>query len=164
MPFDLDAIPTPDLGLRCMQCEYPLGGLMERRCPSCGTPFEYESYVPKGDFPALIADGKEVLLTPEVMDALQRAQVPYVEVHGVAAHIYGPFSATHSRTRAGVPRSQYFEAVHAVKQLKDGIHALPPQEMRPDWCCPTCLEENPGAFEICWQCETNRPTDDVNRV
>jgi hypothetical protein len=162
MPFDIDAIPTPDLGLRCMECSYPLGGLMERRCPSCGQVFEYESFVPKGDFPALIADGKEVLLTPEVSDALRRAQIPFVEVLGTAAHLYGTFSAMHNNTRVGVPRSQYFEAVDAVKRLKDGVSNLPPHDARSEWVCPQCQEENPGTFEICWQCESERPPAEVN--
>ncbi len=164
MPFDIDAIPTPDLGLRCMKCSYPLGGLMERKCPECGTAYEYESFVPKGDFPALIADGKEVLLTPEVRDALRRVKIPFVEVTGAAAQLYGLYSATHKDTRVGVLRSLYFEAVDAVRKLKDGVFELPPHDPGADWICPTCSEENPGMFEICWQCETNRPTSDASRV
>jgi len=26
------------------------------------------------------------------------------------------------------------------------------------WTCLTCNEENPVAFDLCWQCETNRET------
>lgn len=30
----------------------------------------------------------------------------------------------------------------------------------PPWRCPHCGEENEPQFEICWQCETERPLPD----
>jgi hypothetical protein len=38
---------------------------------------------------------------------------------------------------------------------------LPPMDdsMIPDWKCVDCDEENPGTFEVCWQCESPRPVD-----
>lgn len=157
MPFDPDEFPTPDLGLRCMNCGYPLGGLTECRCPECGRKFDYEEYIPPGDFPPVIVDGKNALLTPDVGDALRRAKIPFMQVMGAAENLYGLNSVTHTASRVGVPRSLYFDAVDVLRQLRDGEFALPPLDHSPDWFCPQCGEENPGTFELCWQCDSARP-------
>jgi len=34
--------PIPDVGLRCENCRFSLTGLLERRCPECGRPFDLE--------------------------------------------------------------------------------------------------------------------------
>jgi len=39
MPRDGQPIPV-ELNLRCVQCGYPLTGLVNRVCPECGTPFD----------------------------------------------------------------------------------------------------------------------------
>ncbi|MCB9854995.1 MAG: hypothetical protein H6818_04850 [Phycisphaerales bacterium] len=162
MVFDPEALPTPDLGLRCMKCGYPLAGLSERRCPTCGSPFEYESFVPKGDYPAVIVDGKEALLTPDVQDALRRAKIPYMEIAEETAGLYGMHSVTQSKSRVGVPRSLYFDAVLILRQLHVGELEFPPEAVAADWTCPSCDEENPGTFEICWQCGAQRQDDAPN--
>lgn len=142
-----------------MKCGYPLARLTERRCPECGTPFEYESFVPKGDFPVLIVDGKKALLTPDVMDALRRAKIPFMELGGQTMELYGFHSVSQSKSHVGVPRSQYFDAVTTLRQLCDDLFEAPPQDLTVDWTCSECGEVNPGPFEICWKCETPRPDD-----
>jgi len=159
VPFDPDQIPTPDLGLRCMSCGYPLAGLTKRVCPECGATFDYEAFVPKGDFPMLIVDGEAALLTPDIRDALRRAKVPCIELGGLTMDLYGLHSISQSRSLVGVPRSQYFDAVIAVRSLRDGGVDEPPQDFAIDWTCAACGEENPGSFEICWQCGGDRPSD-----
>ena len=39
MPREDQPIPL-ELNLRCCSCGYELTGLMVRRCPECGTPFD----------------------------------------------------------------------------------------------------------------------------
>jgi predicted Zn-ribbon and HTH transcriptional regulator len=39
--------PLPDVGLTCSKCGYLLTGLVERRCPECGTRFGIEEIVEK---------------------------------------------------------------------------------------------------------------------
>lgn len=157
MSFDLYALPTPDLGLRCMTCGYPLAKLPSHRCPECGNAFDFEDFVPPGDFPMVIFDGKEALLTPDAIDALRRAKIPYIELIGPVESMYGFHSLTHTKSRFGVPRSSYFDAVYVLRQIHQG--EFPPMDdaVLPDWVCIDCNEENPGNFELCWQCEASRP-------
>jgi len=157
MSFDLYALPTPDLGLRCRICGYPLAGLGAHRCPECGTTFDYEEFVPPGDFPMLIFDGKEAVLTPDVADTLRRAKIPFIELIGPAESMYGLHSVTHSKSRFGVPRNLYFDAVYFLREAQRGAFPLMDDSTLPDWVCPRCREENPGTFELCWKCEAPRP-------
>lgn len=46
--------------------------------------------------------------------------------------------------------SQLDSALHIVSQVQ-----APASE--PDWCCGQCGQDNAGNFEICWQCQAERP-------
>jgi len=37
--------------------------------------------------------------------------------------------------------------------IKEAIHGNP---QKTHWMCPRCTEENPPAFEFCWNCSTER--------
>src|SRR5262245_57025867 len=99
--FDSDALPIPDLGLHCHQCGYPLAGLTSHCCPECGWQFKMDDLVPPGDFPTLIYAGKEILLTPTVIELLRRARIPFMESIGTTENLYGIAGATNRRARAG---------------------------------------------------------------
>lgn len=157
MSFDLYALPTPDLGLRCLQCGYPLGGLSAHRCSECGLAINYESYIPKGDFPLLIVDGKEAVLTPETEDILTRLKIPFIRIEDTTSNIYGLHTVPQGKSRIGVARSHYFDAIDALRRFSENVDNLPPMIDASDWTCAACNEENPGAFEICWKCEQPRP-------
>jgi hypothetical protein len=43
--------------------------------------------------------------------------------------------------------SDYDEAIRVIK-TRQFIESVP----RSDWKCPSCREENPGNFELCWNC------------
>ncbi len=38
--LDIDQLPIPDWGLRCLNCDAPLAGLQIHRCGACGQPFD----------------------------------------------------------------------------------------------------------------------------
>lgn len=153
MTFDPEALPVPDLGLRCLQCGYGLAALPSYVCPECGRPITLDEHLPKGAFPVLIFNGKELRTTPEVVDLLRRYRIPFMEVMGAADSLYGMLGATHSRSRVGVIRARYWEVIDLLRRQALG-EEMPPIETcdRPDWCCRRCGEENPGSFEVCWQC------------
>ena len=159
--FDPDALPVPDLGLRCKQCGYPLAGASGHYCPECGEPFTIDEYVPRGDWPALIADGEEVRGTRTVLKLLWTYQIPFVEMHdplrSAMNHIW-PAVGRHA-PRIGVPRECYFEAVDLIRRdkLNEPMPEPPERAARSeDWHCAQCREENPANFEICWQCGAAR--------
>ena len=153
MTFDPEALPIPDLGLRCLDCGYGLAGLPRHQCPECGRAVTIDEYIPKGDFPVVVFDGKEVRSTPEVLDVLRRYQVPFTEMMGPADSLYGLLGATHRRSRVAVARSRYFEVIDLLRRQALG-EAMPPVAVcdRAAWTCANCREENPGGFEICWNC------------
>ena len=45
MEIDLNILPSPDWGLECPQCRYPLVGLPGHSCPECGTAFDMAGVV-----------------------------------------------------------------------------------------------------------------------
>ncbi len=160
MAFNPESLPVPDLGLCCLQCGYGLAGLPSHRCPECGKTFTMDGHIPKGDFPVVIFNGKEVRSLPEIMDLLRRYQIPFMEVLGPADSMYGMLGATHRRSRIGVMRSRYWEVIDLFRRraLDEPLPVVEEFD-RPDWTCPGCEEENPGSFEVCWNCGEASPGD-----
>ncbi|MCC6681019.1 MAG: hypothetical protein IT445_08970 [Phycisphaeraceae bacterium] len=154
--FDPDQLPLPDLGLCCRKCGYSLAYLQERRCPECGWSFTMDDLVPRGDFPPLFADGKQVRAEPDVVELLRQYQVPYVELTDPVSGVFRPIRS--SRDAAGaiaVPRQRYLEAVDLLRRRKLGepMPQPPPASgHREDWSCRHCGQLNPANFEICWSC------------
>jgi len=48
--------------------------------------------------------------------------------------------------------SDYDEAIRVIKSRQ---HVEP--TAKGDWKCPSCHEENPGNFELCWNCGAAAP-------
>ncbi|MFQ5425296.1 MAG: hypothetical protein ACE5F9_15125, partial [Phycisphaerae bacterium] len=153
MTFDPDALPVPDLGLRCLKCGYNLAGLPTHRCPECGRPFQIDEHIPRGDFPLVIFDSHPVPVTPEVAELLRNARIPFMDEDSPANRLYGIAGATDRRRHLTVPRDTYFEVIDLLRRhaLGQPLPATPEQD-RPDWTCPACTESNPGTFEVCWNC------------
>jgi hypothetical protein len=161
MPFDPEALPVPDLGLRCLACGYNLADLPEHRCPECGSRFTMEEHIPKGDFPVVIFNQKEVLTTPPVLELLKRARIPYVEVLRPGETVWGFGGPTHNKCRLGVPRASYFEVIDLLRRQAFD-EPMPEREGEaegPDWPCPSCGEGNPCNFDLCWNCGKPRAGD-----
>ena len=162
--FDPHALPVPDLGLACQQCGYPLAGLTEHRCPECGRTFNLDDHIPPGDFPPLIAGGKEVRHTADVAALLRRYQIPFIETHDPIRDTLGPYGVGrwHQPAPIAVPRELYFEAVDLIRRhaLNEPMPEPPPQsavgQPAADWTCPDCHEPVPGNFAICWNCNRHR--------
>ncbi|MCG8403991.1 MAG: hypothetical protein MI923_02215 [Phycisphaerales bacterium] len=149
MTFDPNELPVPDLGLRCLGCRYRLVGLSEHRCPECGSTFTMDDYIPPGDFPVVIFDGHETRLTPEVIDLMSRARIPFMEKR---SDLESVLNLSRAPGRLAVPRSSYFHAISVLRGYALN-HELPPmQDEPPDWVCKSCGESNPGHFEVCWSC------------
>ena len=158
MHFDPEALPVPDLGLRCLECQYQLTGLMSHRCPECGRPFTMDEHIPAGDWPIVRVEGKVVLVTDAVMDIMWAAQIPNLPVTQNAMSLYGLSKELAGPPQLSVARASYWDTVHLLTRHARGeaLDLQPPVDAA-DWTCTTCNESNPGNFEVCWQCNDNRP-------
>ncbi len=155
MTFDPEALPVPDLGLLCRKCGYPLAGLSQHRCPECGRAFTMEEYIPPGDFPFLIYDGKQVRPTPETIELLKQACIPYMHVMPPGDTVLKNMGYNPDKLRGhiAVPRELYFETIDLLRRRQLGEPIETPTAVeQPDWTCPACSEENPGTFDMCWNC------------
>lgn len=79
------------------------------------------------------------------------------------AHIQTVLKNEYASSAAGdlVPHETWLElwvqddgdydlAMRAIKQAFDEQHEQ-------TWICPQCHEENLGSFDLCWQCQTEKP-------
>jgi hypothetical protein len=154
MSFDPYALPIPDLGMLCRKCRYPLGGLPEHRCPECGRAFDIDEHIPKGDFPSVIFNGKEVPLTVEIMNLMQVYRIPFMDALRHVDAGFGFDRSVNTRSRLAVPRAAYFEVIDMLRRRAAGqpLPEPPPALDGPEWPCGDCGESNPGNFAECWNC------------
>lgn len=161
--FDPNALPVPDLGLVCKGCGYALCGLEDHVCPKCGQRFTLQEYIPKGDFPQLIADGHFVRATDQIVDLLYRYHIPYIEQIDPLSQVFGVLGASVDRgPYLCVPRECFLEAVDLLRrhQLGEPLPTSPPKDhQHPPWPCPSCQETNPPNFEICWKCGESQTSE-----
>lgn len=159
--FDPYRLPLPDLGLKCLDCGYPLAHLTEWRCPECGKAIDLDEHVPDGAFPMLIANGREVRASAEVRELFAAYRLPLVELWDTMRNFLGVVTDTRRHDGPGppiaVPRERYLEAVDLIRRWHMDEELPPPPEPAPidgPWDCSACGEENPETFEVCWNCET----------
>jgi hypothetical protein len=58
----------------------------------------------------------------------------------------GPFQA-----KLCVGNADYAAAMEVLRSLDESE--------TPDWTCPQCKETVPGAFDSCWNCQTEKPSN-----
>ncbi|GAG47044.1 unnamed protein product, partial [marine sediment metagenome] len=56
-------------------------------------------------------------------------------------------------TRLRVPSEFYFEVLWLIRRAREEMEAVRAAGESRRWRCPRCGEENPGHFEVCWNCE-----------
>jgi len=158
MQFDPESLPVPDLGLCCFNCHYQLTGLMVHRCPECGRAFSMDEHIPTGDWPTVMVEGEPVYASESVLEILRAAQIPNLQVKHDSMSIYGLSRELSGPARLSVARELYWDAVHLLTRHARGEPLdLPPPGDEADWACKACGESNPGNFEVCWQCNGDRP-------
>lgn len=114
-----------------------------------------EEFIPPGLYPVVIFNGREVLSTPQITDLLQRMKVPYMEVMRPGDIVYGIGSPIGKGARIAVPRACFFKVIDLLRRLAFGEPMPKPESQQSEgraWACAACGEQNPGNFEICWNC------------
>ncbi|MBX3395538.1 MAG: hypothetical protein KF841_09230 [Phycisphaerae bacterium] len=160
MEFDPAALPIPDLGLNCIGCGYSLKGLPSHRCPECGREIDLEQHIPRGDFPAVILDGREVPLSARTNEIMRRAGILFMAAQNPAESIFGMSRTQSINGKLAVERNRYFDAIRWLKHFAATGEMPPePDTSGSDWKCTACGEENPPTFEVCWNCDTVHNVD-----
>jgi hypothetical protein len=92
----------------------------------------------------LEAAGLSVRLGDEVMGTM----APYVIAGGTTAAV-----------KVLVPQDQIEDAREVVVEFAERAKkaAEPGSPMFEPWECPCCHENNDGSFDICWNCQTEKP-------
>ncbi len=147
--------PLPDFGLSCAECGAALAGAAGDSCPECGTPFDLERLRPARDWFIVETALVGRLSMPGVQSMLAAEKVPYVPVNEKSiGEIYAGHGVLYDRLRA--PAEFFFEILWLLRQAREDLEAVR-TAAGPPWLCADCGEENPGHFDICWNCEAARP-------
>ncbi|MEW6251385.1 MAG: hypothetical protein AB1716_12115 [Planctomycetota bacterium] len=150
-------LPIPDWGLVCLECRYPLRGLPTHRCPECGTRFDLETLRAAGEWFTLDAGMCPDLPFTHVLGLLQSEYVPHIPQPGRSVgQVYGLQPQDMPITRVKVATEFYYEVLWLIRGLREQL-AASRAAARKTWRCAHCGEKNPGSFEVCWSCETDRP-------
>jgi predicted RNA-binding Zn-ribbon protein involved in translation (DUF1610 family) len=150
--FTGDELPFPDFGLTCAACGAPLAGAPDHTCPDCGEPFDAQALRPRREWFIIDASLCGSLPVAGVQSVLAAEAVPHVPVDEKSVgEIIGGHGALHDRLRA--PSEFYFEVLWLLQKARKEVERVRGAGGRPDWRCSHCGEENPGHFEVCWNCE-----------
>jgi len=147
-------LPVPDFGLQCAGCGEPLAGAPERRCPACGGPFDLEHLRPRRRWFLVDAELCGDLPVAGVQALFSAEYVPHVPVmERTIGEIWGGASMMINRLR--VPSEFYFDVLWLLRRAREEMDAAR-TAAETTWHCRACGEENPGHFEICWNCRAGR--------
>ncbi len=86
------------------------------------------------------------------------AMQAFLESHGVATFLKNEHT---SSIMGEVPFFEVWPEIWVADELFETAQELVQEaQVTPvdgaDWLCGACREQNPGTFEICWQCESAR--------
>lgn len=138
-----------EIELECPKCKYNLTGVSGAYCPECGIDIASE--------PISVFAAGDISLAWAAALVMDRAAISNMIVSGNFDPIIGMFATKSGMTHLMVPMKFVHDAIELLdSEFGKRIFKLgekpAPKETSPDWICPHCGEENPGGFEICWQC------------
>ena len=141
-------LPLPDFSLVCGDCDAPLAGATEFRCPGCRAPFDPRDGAPTGEWykipPTLLGElpprTVEMIFAEDFLPYVRRERRDLSRILGVDALAVVRFE---------IPGEFYFDLLAALRRHE--LTAADPAD--PDWTCSNCQEPNPATFKICWNCQ-----------
>jgi len=146
-----DELPVPDFGLRCGGCHGPLAGATSPACPHCRRPFDLPGLRPPGAWFVLDRTIAGPLPMAGVISLLASEAVPYLPAQEKSlAEIYAGQNILVERVR--LPSEFFFDVLWLLRRARVELAYQRAVGGRYDWRCPQCREENPGSFDVCWNC------------
>jgi predicted amidophosphoribosyltransferase len=150
--FTGQELPLPDFGLNCPDCHEPLAGATVFACPACSRAFDLESCQPAREWFLLDKEICGELPIPGVMALFATEGVPYIPVgERTMSEIWGGQSMVVTQLR--LPSEFFFEALRLVRRAQIEFAEIRDAGDAGNWSCPACGEENPGHFQVCWNCQ-----------
>ena len=155
--FTGQELPVPDFGLTCGTCGEPLTGAESCACPHCHAGFDLAAQQPPTPWFVLDRDLCGDVPIPTLQVLLAAEDLPHVPVkEKTLSEIYMGQSMTITRLR--VPTEFFFETLWLIRHAQVEMEAARTLGRAQRWPCGQCGEENPGNFELCWNCGEARPS------
>ena len=152
--------PLPDFGLQCRSCDKPLAGGVGSACGKCAAPLDLERLRPTRKWFTVDRRIGRGIPTDQIQAMLTEAYVPFrVEADRTYREIYGITAMDPIRLR--VMSEFFFDALHLIRVREEEHLSDVERSSSNEWPCPECDEKNPGHFDICWSCSTDRPEPPV---
>jgi predicted amidophosphoribosyltransferase len=148
----------------CLGCEYPLDGLRDPRCPECGREFDPDDPM---SFSRHLEQSEVVYRARDALDAHFYRGI--LEAQGIPAVVMGEVLSAINPALGMVPgslptlcvRRGDVEQARAVlaEALARGRPAAKGEPVATEeaWTCPHCGEQIEGQFDVCWNCQAERP-------
>ena len=149
--FTGDELPSPEFGLSCAACGQALAGATSPACPHCAAPFDLRALRPRRDWFILDKVACGEVPVAGMLAVLAAELVPQFPVEErTSGEIFGGHSGLFNRLR--VASEFYFEVRWLLERARQEMAQARAAGGADDWTCPGCGEQNPGNFEICWNC------------
>lgn len=83
----------------------------------------------------------------------------YLQQSGIECFLRNEHSATMGAElgASNIWTELWLPGTQQLEQARKLLQQWQSSTSQADWQCPTCLENNSPAFELCWQCQTERP-------
>ncbi|MFH1748692.1 MAG: hypothetical protein ABIG44_16785 [Planctomycetota bacterium] len=149
--FTGDESPLPDFGFYCPYCETDLAGAINHTCPQCGKPFDISGRLPRHDWFILDRIMCGEVPVPGMQSVLEAELVPHFPVEErTIGELVGGHGSLFNRLR--VASEFYLEVRWLLQHARHEMDVARAAGGLNDWTCPKCHEENPGNFDLCWNC------------
>lgn len=153
--------------MHCIDCGYPLEGLVSRHCPECGQPFDPDD---AATFQRMMPEAREVFHASNLLHAavvramLEGEGIPTMVMPGGSLGLGTDTLPSLHVGLGDVERARDLLAAHAKRTSKqDSMAELEDSgdaTHRADWQCDACGETVDGHFETCWNCAAEQDDRD----
>ncbi len=142
-------LPLPDFSLHCKKCKAPLADASSFHCPQCSRPFAPKRWQPRRTWFKVSPRMRQDIPQEVIAALLEENYVPYI-----LDQSRDPFGF--STTRLLVAKEFFFDLLWILTQTRSKVQSEIKVEEPTTWHCESCQEQNPGHFELCWQCQHSR--------